>query len=191
MTRYTALCATAAALGGLALGGGLLTTYAAAVEPHWPEVVRLDLKLPRLPRRLDGLTIAQISDLHVGHAITDAQLAQYVATVNALRPDLVAVTGDLFHTSIQDAVRCAGALSDLRAPHGVFAVMGNHERRVPAAEGEEPFLRAGLHVLANAAHRVSVDGAAVYVIGLDDVIMRRTDITRAFDAVPSGELAPV
>ena len=52
MSRYTALCTTAAALGGLALGGGLLTTYAATVEPHWPEVVRLDLPLPRLPRRL-------------------------------------------------------------------------------------------------------------------------------------------
>jgi predicted MPP superfamily phosphohydrolase len=184
MTRYPPLCATAAALGGLALAGGLLTTYAAAVEPHWPEVVRVTLPLPRLPRRLDGLRIAQISDLHAGYAVRDVQIEQYVSTVNALQADLVAVTGDMFHSDAHDAQRCAHALSDLQAPLGVYAIMGNHERRLPPREGEEPFRRAGLHVLVNAAHRVAIDGAALYVVGVDDVIMRRSDLHRALRDVP-------
>ncbi|MBN1642573.1 MAG: metallophosphoesterase [Anaerolineae bacterium] len=186
MTRPLYLCATAAAVGALALGGGRLTTYAAAVEPHRAEVVRLALPLPRLPRSLDRLTIAQISDLHVGYAMNDAQLAHDLSTVNALEPDLIVITGDMFHSHPSDAERCARSLSELRAPHGVYAIMGNHERRLPPAEGEEPFRRAGLHVLANASHRVAVNGAALWLIGLDDVIMRRGDLARALQGVPEN-----
>lgn len=175
------------ALGGLIAGGGLLASYAASVEPHWAETVRLRLRLPRLPSRLDGLTLVQISDLHVGHYVSEDKIRRSVSMVNALRPDVIAITGDMFHRLPQEAQTCAEVLSALRAPLGVYAVMGNHERQLPPDQGEMPFRRAGLTVLANAAHKVTVDGASLWMVGLDDLIMRRGNLKRALHGVPDQD----
>ncbi len=153
------------ALGGLIAGGGLLASYAASVEPHWAETVRIALRLPRLPSRLDGLTLAQISDLHAGHHMSEDRIRRSVSMVNALRPDVIAITGDMFHRHPREAQMCADELGALYAPLGVYAIMGNHERRLPPDEGEMPFRRAGLTVLANAAHEVTVDGASLWMVG--------------------------
>jgi uncharacterized protein len=174
----------ATALGGLIAGGGLLAGYAASVEPLWAETVRLSLRLPRLPSRLDGLTLAQISDLHAGHYASEDKIRRSVSMVNALHPDVIAITGDMFHRQPQEAQMAAEALSALSAPLGVYAIMGNHERQLPPEEGEMPFRRAGLTVLANAAHEVTVDGASLWMIGIDDLIMRRGNLKRALRGVP-------
>jgi predicted MPP superfamily phosphohydrolase len=176
----------AAALGSLVAAGGALTTYASSIEPQWPEVVRVELPLAHLPRGLDGLTIAQISDLHAGHTTGRSKIRRYVDTVNALRPSLVAVTGDMFHSGAVSAWMCAAELSRLEAPLGIYAVLGNHERRVPPEVGETPFRRAGLTVLANAAHHIPVGTAGLWIIGVDDVVMRRSDLQRALKGVPES-----
>jgi predicted MPP superfamily phosphohydrolase len=75
-------------------------------------------------------------------------------------------------------------LRALRAPLGVYGIMGNHERRLPAEQGEMPFHRAGLTILANAAHEIVIDGASLWIVGMDDLIMRRGDLARALDRVP-------
>lgn len=184
MTRFPPLPTLAAALGSLAVVGGALASYAANVEPHWPEVVRLELPLARLPHSLDGLTIAQISDIHAGHLVSAAKVRHYVGMVHALRPDIVAITGDMFQSGAVSAWMAAAELSALRAPLGVYAVPGNHERHAPPEVGELPFRRAGLTVLANAAHRVHVGDDTLWVIGVDDMIARRGDLRQALRGVP-------
>lgn len=176
----------AVAVGSCVVASGLLASYAANAGRQWAQVVRIELPLPRLSRTLDGLTIAQISDLHAGYCFDAAKTRRYVSTVNALQPDITVVTGDMFQDDPEDAQMCADELSALQAQHGVFVIMGNHERRIPPPWGEWPFRRAGLTVLTNAAHEVVARGASLWVVGLDDLIMRRNDMARALRGVPTS-----
>jgi len=184
MPSYRSFRTLATAFGSLAIAGGLLASYASNVEPQWAEVVRVTLSLPRLSPSLDGLTLAQISDLHAGNFANAKKIRRFVSLVNALHPDITVVTGDMFQDEPEEAQMCADELSALYAPLGRYAIMGNHERRLPPEEGEEPFRLAGLTVLANAAHEIAVNGASVWMVGMDDLIMRRGDLTRALCGVP-------
>jgi hypothetical protein len=184
VSQYSVSRTLISALGGLTIAGGLLASYASGIEPYWPEIVRLSLALPRLSPSLDGLTVVQISDLHVGYAKNHANTQRSVQTVNALHPDLVVVTGDMIQGEPEEALLCAAELAAIDAPLGVYAIMGNHERRLPPREGELPFRRAGLTVLSNAAHEIVVDGASLWIVGLDDLIMRRGDFNLALHEVP-------
>jgi predicted MPP superfamily phosphohydrolase len=85
------------------------------------------VEIPNLPAAFDGMTIVQLTDLHVGPYIREPQLRYLVEQVNSLRPGLVAITGDVIDrhlSSLPDAVR---GLQGIRATHGVFAVLGNHD----------------------------------------------------------------
>ncbi|MBN1933962.1 MAG: metallophosphoesterase [Anaerolineae bacterium] len=170
--------------GGLTLLGGLFAGYALQIEPRWPEIVRLELPLPNLPRQFDGLTLVQISDLHAGAAFPSTLIRRSVDLVNAFGADMIAITGDLFQSTPQDARMCAEALSALRAPLGVYLVMGNHERRIAPEYGEKPFRRPEFCLLCNAAHRLAVDGASLWLVGVDDVLMRLGDLGSALRGVP-------
>lgn len=110
------------AVGGL--GGMLLWGYAAGSRI---ETTRLRVAVPGLPRELDGLRLVHVSDLHVGNGLEGERLSDLVRRVNALAPDLIAVTGDLFDghgAAVPDGARRLGAL---RAPLGTYAVLGNHD----------------------------------------------------------------
>jgi predicted MPP superfamily phosphohydrolase len=174
----------AAMFGGLALAGGLLVSYASQIEPQWAEIVRIALPLVRLPPGFDGLTIAQISDLHAGSALRSPQIRRFVAMVNALHPDITVVTGDMFQSYPEEALMCARELAALEAPLGVYLIMGNHERRLPPEEGEEPFRRAGLHVLCNAGREIRSNGSSLWILGTDDILTRRGDLGVALEGVP-------
>ena len=88
------------AVGLLATGAGL-GGYAWLIEPHWVEVVRRDLPIRFLPEALDGKTLVQISDLHIGPEVSDAYLRDCFRTVAAIGPDVLIVTGD-FMTCVAD-----------------------------------------------------------------------------------------
>jgi predicted MPP superfamily phosphohydrolase len=135
---------------------------------------------------MDGLTVAQISDLHAGSFVSMPKVRRFVAATNALRPDITVITGDMFHRTPESARACADELAALRAPLGVYAIMGNHERQLPVEEGEVPFRRAGLTVLCNAAHQVKAGGHSLWIVGLDDLLMRRGDLPRALRNVPDA-----
>jgi uncharacterized protein len=107
--------------------------YAVAAYGTYGNIGDLDIspeqRIPirNLPRSLEGMTIAQISDLHVGAYVREKELRRIVDLVNDLRPDLVVVTGDILDwdlSSLPDAVR---GLEGLKAPLGKYAVLGNHD----------------------------------------------------------------
>ena len=183
-SSVTSVRAATFALGSLALAAGLLANYAARVEPGRVEVVRVTLPLPRLPADLDGLALAQISDIHAGGAIRVEQIRRFVAMTNALHPDITVITGDMFQYRAESAQMSARELANLHAPLGVYAIMGNHERHVPPEVGEQPFRQAGLTVLCNAAHEVRVNGASLWLVGLDDWLRRYGDLALALRGVP-------
>ena len=92
-------------------------------------IVNVDVPLLNLPQALHGFSIAQISDVHIGAAIRKEYVDAIVdAAVNDLRPDLIAVTGDVVDGPVQELAPHTAPLARLTARHGAFFVTGNHER---------------------------------------------------------------
>lgn len=90
-------------------------------------IKRLNVSLSRLPQAFDGLRVVQLSDVHVGPNIGKDFVERIVRQVNELKPDLVAITGDLVDGTVSDLAGDVAPLAELRAKHGVFFVTGNHD----------------------------------------------------------------
>ncbi|HZY42339.1 MAG TPA: metallophosphoesterase, partial [Anaerolineae bacterium] len=87
------------------------SVYSAMIEPQWLSIERVAVPLARLPRELDGFTIAQLSDLHHGPYIGDAEIRAAVAATNQLQPDVIVLTGDYITREADRADDCARELS--------------------------------------------------------------------------------
>ena len=116
----------------------------------------------RAPASLDGYRIAQLADLHIGAMRGRAFVADVVASVNAARPDLVVITGDLVDGTPEQLLRELAPLRALHAP--TYLVLGNHEHLSGAAAWRSAFPALGIHVLTDErVHLASFD-----LVGLDD-----------------------
>lgn len=130
-------------------------------------VRRVRVELPNLPRALDGTTIAQLTDLHLGPTLGREWLAGIVAKVNALKPDLVAITGDLVDGRVAALAETVAPLRELRSRHGTFFVTGNHEYYSRAVEWCAYLPSLGIRVLRN--ERVAVGNEqSLDLCGVDD-----------------------
>ncbi len=146
-------------LGGFSLWNGLRPA----------KVKNLTVNLKRLPKSLDGLRIVQITDLHIGPMVGGDWMRDVVAKVNALKPDLIAVTGDLVDGSIAELGKHVAPLADLAAPHGVYFITGNHEYYSGVEEWCRHVSDMGIRVLRN--ERVTITGAegdSFDLAGVDD-----------------------
>lgn len=140
----------APSLRGLALVGGGVLSVAALVQGLRPPVMQTyEVHLAGLPSDLDGTVIVGMSDLHIGSLIGEQWLAARVAQVRAEEPDLVVLLGDLFegHGRPQDAL--LPILRRLRAPMGVWAILGNHESHHSVDTSNSVMDEAGFRVLRN------------------------------------------
>jgi hypothetical protein len=157
-------------------------------------VVHVDVPIRALPEGLSGFTIAQVSDVHVGPTIKRDYLSAIVDAVNALQPDLVALTGDLVDGSVQDLAPHVAPLAQLSARHGVFCVLGNHEYYSGADAWVDAFRRLGLRVLLNEAAVVTHQGARLLIGGVTDYSAhqfdpaQRSDPRRAAAGAQEGDL---
>jgi predicted MPP superfamily phosphohydrolase len=159
--------ARAIAVGGV-LVVAVLTGISVVVAARAPTVTRLELRIPALPKALDGFRIAQISDVHLGESRGGAWLADVAAQVNALAPDLVAITGDLVDASPEVLRDEVAAVRELRAPHGVFFVIGNHEHYAGLAAWMPVLRGLGLRVLRNERVVIGAGDASFDLVGVDD-----------------------
>src|SRR5262245_15277581 len=132
------------------------------------EVRRVRVRLARLPRAQHGLTIAQITDLHVGPTIGRAVVEDIVNRTNALSPDIVAITGDLVDGSVSALREAVAPLANLRARHGVFFVTGNHEYFSGADAWVKELPRLGIRVLGNERVSIGEGDSAFDLCGIDD-----------------------
>lgn len=134
------------------------------VARRTPVVERITVPIKGLGKALDGLKIVQITDIHIGETLDRRFLKRVVSQVNALNPDVIAVTGDAIDgplTKLRDEVAGYAAL---KAPLGVFYVTGNHEYYHGAAAWVGEMKRLGLIPLHN-EHRVLERGGDRLVIG--------------------------
>lgn len=151
----TALAAASA--GGIGLRQGLGEV----------DVKEVPVKLERLPKELSGLTIAQLTDVHIGPLIGKRFVSQVVDKTNSLRPDVIVITGDLVDGSVQELAAHAAPLAQLQARYGVYFVTGNHEYYSGVGPWIAELERMGIRVLRN--ERVSIgDAASIDLAGIDD-----------------------
>jgi predicted MPP superfamily phosphohydrolase len=139
-----------------------------------PVVAReVRVRLGRLPSELDGTTIVQLSDVHVGPTLRREFIEQIVRTTNALSPDVIAITGDLVDGSVEALREHVEPLRDLRARYGVFFVTGNHEYYSGADEWCAELTRLGIRVLRNERVIIGSADASYDLAGVDDYHARQ------------------
>lgn len=125
VTRRTALKTLAVAASGAVIGAGV---YGYAYERRRLEVTRTSLLMSGLPRGLAGLRVGFMTDFHHGPFVSQEDVALAAARLMADRPDVIVLGGDYVNWQDRSYVgSCAEALASLQAPHGVFAVLGNHD----------------------------------------------------------------
>ncbi|RYF43099.1 MAG: metallophosphoesterase [Comamonadaceae bacterium] len=132
------------------LAAGLLVTALGFLNARrTAAVVRVDVPITGLPAALQGFTIAQLSDIHVGPTIKKAYLQRIVDKVNALHADAIAITGDLVDGPVSELSAHVAPLGGLRSRHGSFFVTGNHEYYAGAGPWIAELRRIGIRVLLN------------------------------------------
>ncbi|NML60877.1 metallophosphoesterase [Massilia sp. RP-1-19] len=153
-------------------------------------VVEVDVPIPGLPKSLHGYSIAQISDVHIGPTIKRSYLEAIVARVNALKPDAIAITGDLVDGSVQRLSAHTAPLANLAAPDGTFFVTGNHEYYSGASEWIAELRRLGLTVLNNEHVVRERGGDGVMIAGVTDFTAHHFDPSQRSDPRAAAAGAP-
>lgn len=168
------------------LAGSALWWYATGVEPRRLELVRVKVPVQRLPGAFHGLTIGQLSDLHLGPYVGPAQVSLAMDLLLDQRPDIVVVTGD-FVTSLEngEADQVAQVLSRLAAPLGVFAILGNHDYWTNATVVVDAIDRSGVRLLRNAHAVLERSGELLYLAGVDDHWEQHDDLAAALRGIPA------
>jgi len=126
----------------------------------------IDVPIPNLPAALDGATIAHLSDIHVGRFTNGTVLRAIVDATNALRADLVLVTGDLIDYAISDLPTALDAVRKLDARSGVYCCEGNHDLFDDRNEFEQQSRAANIGMLLNESASTRVRGVDVQLLGL-------------------------
>jgi len=152
-----------------------------------------EIAVADLPAALEGFTIAQLSDLHAGPFLGEVPLADAVALVGEHAPDVVAITGDWITHHWSEALRLRADLARLSPRHGVYAVFGNHDYK-DRLEGRiaEELAAVGVRTLRDECVRIEVGGAALALVGVEDLEeARAVDLAAARAGVRPGDVEVV
>ena len=153
----------------LAAAPPLLTfslTILATRQLHQFRVRRFTLLISGLPPDLHGMTIAQVSDMHVGRFTSGSVLREMVRVVNELRADLILLTGDLINDALADLDHGLKLVRAMEARAGLCLIEGNHDLIEDGAEFERRVKVSGLPFLLDESMIVSVGGFPVQLLGL-------------------------
>ena len=148
-------------------------------QAHDLEIVRQPIHLWRLPEAFNGLRIAQLSDIHHGLYVDADHIVAAVALTNQLRPDLIVLTGDFINHSRYYIDSCAELLGRLEAPHGVWAVLGNHDFWTDGDHMARSLRRQHIQVLRNSRTDLTVRGDSLSLLGVDDPTLGLGDLKLA------------
>ncbi|MFE6924352.1 metallophosphoesterase [Nocardia sp. NPDC057663] len=139
------------------------------VEAEDIRVVESEARFANLPESFDGLRVAVVSDLHVGAARGPGFSDRVADLVNAQKPDLIVIPGDLIDGSIDLVGGDVAPLATLRAKYGVLGVAGNHEGYVDDVAAWLDFWETlGIETLRNEHTELSIDGATIEIAGVYD-----------------------
>ena len=164
--REIALVGLGGAVVALGLGSGL---WGSTVGNHRVRVDKIPLKLKNLPSDHAGLDLVHITDLHIGPLLHPERLRGFVERINALEPDLIVITGDIFDFDSRYIEEGCRELAKLTAIRGVFAVLGNHDHYTGTEDVVSGLQRlTSIRLLRDEWERIDIDGAHFVIAGLED-----------------------
>lgn len=152
--------------------------------------------MSRWPTALDGYKIAVLSDFHYDPVFSVHPLRAAIPIVNGLKPDIIALTGDFVTEPFKRGDRrkaayaaepCASLLRQMKAPHGLWAVMGNHDVVTDPNLVSSILRSTGIQVLSNQSEPIERAGGRFWLGGVDDVLKGNSDLNATLANVPKGE----
>jgi len=183
LTRRRFLTATGGALAAAALGDGF------GREPAAIELTRQDLLIPGLDPRLAGRRVACVTDVHLHRAFSRAARAA-LALLERERPDVVLLIGDICNYRrdlpvLGDWARAA------RGTQATFATLGNweHDGGIDRGRAERTYGAAGVELLYNSSARVTIGGAELTLVGIDDPVAGEPDLAAAVRSLDAADHA--
>ena len=165
------------------------------IEPGRLVVREQTIQIDNWPQQLDGLRIAVLSDIHADDwFVDDKKLRTIVERTNQLQPELIVILGDYMSSNGRvtrrvEPERIGVILKDLRAPLGVYSVLGNHDWWYSGIQVRRGLEKNGIQVLENEVIHFDVRGTQLWLVGLADLWTRRQAIADTLGMVPEG--APV
>ena len=156
----------------------LVTAAIASYGYHEARSIRSEtviIKSPKIPREVGTLTIAQISDVHLGLIVREERLQRILREVRRAKPDMVVSTGDLVDGEMGNLVELAGALKAINPTYGKFAITGNHEFYAGLDQALHFTQEAGFTVLRGEALTVA---GTLTIAGVDDPTGKRFGLSR-------------
>lgn len=176
-------------MGGMAVAGTVAAatgyTYASLIEPGRIAYEQHSVPLPGLHPSLEGFRLVHLSDFHYNLAQDDLSHVQAVVTYsNTLQPDLVVLTGDFVDNDLDGLDVIAETLGELQGRYGCYAVLGNHDHKQGASKVRRALEKGGITVLWNENVTLTGDAAALSLVGIDDWLRGRPQVSSALDGLP-------
>lgn len=140
---------------------------------------RVEVRLPRLPKKLDGFRVIHLSDIHHSPFTSLDHIRRAVKVANRLKPDMFVLTGDYVSHEREYIEPVAEVLGGLKAEFGVHACLGNHDHWTDKPLVVSAFRQAGINMLVNEGQRFEARGAAFWLAGVDDHMVGETDLPAA------------
>jgi len=154
----------------LSLVWGITTTVYGYFEALNIRTERVVIETAKVPAAVGKITIAQISDVHLGLIVRTERLKRIIAEIDKASPDILVSTGDLVDGQINRMVGIAERLRDVHPRFGKFAIVGNHEVYAGLNQALEFTQKAGFRILRNESETV---GGMLHVVGIDDPVIER------------------
>ena len=157
-------------------GAGSMLGWGMVVGRHDFRIEEVPVRIAGLPRALDGYTLVQISDLHVGAFVGDRDLDRGLELVRAAKPDVLLLTGDLVDQDAEYTSVLTAKLARLAAPRdGMVGILGNHDYYAGADQVAAAMRAAGVRMLVNEGMRLRPDdGGGFALLGIDDLWAQRS-----------------
>jgi uncharacterized protein len=132
------------------------------------EITQRAFEIPNLPSAWEGKKISFLSDIHSGPFMDVDDLKRVVKITNDLKSDVILIPGDFVTSHINEMPPLLEAISDLRAPLGVYACTGNHDYYAGVDDVSRGIEDSPIELLRNSNVKIEADGQPLYLLGVDD-----------------------
>ncbi len=145
-------------------------------EANSLSIEKVEIKLERLPKKLDGFRIVHLSDIHHSPFTNLEHISRAVKVANRLKPDMFVLTGDYVSHESEYIKPAASVLGKLESEFGIHACLGNHDHWTDAGIVTESFRAENINVLINEGFRLTVRDSSFWLAGVDDYMVGKTDV---------------
>jgi predicted MPP superfamily phosphohydrolase len=151
----------------------------ALAEANSLSVERIEIRLERLPKKLEGFRLIHLSDVHHSPFTGLEHISRAVKVANSLKPDMFVLTGDYVSHDTEYIEPVAEVLGKLESEFGTYACLGNHDHWTDAELVTKSFRAENINVLVNEGIRFEARGASFWLAGVDDYMVGKTDLPAA------------